>query len=101
MANMKKMKMPKFVGDLPDNFDWREQGIVTPVKNQGACGACWAFVAIGAMESHETYENNNTPVILSEQNLLDCADESYGNSVSNICFALHLENLKKGQTLAN
>ena len=38
--------------DLPASVDWREQGVINPVRDQGMCGSCWAFAAAGAMEAY-------------------------------------------------
>jgi len=36
---------------LPWKYDMRGLGLVTPPKNQGSNGTCWAFATIGALES--------------------------------------------------
>lgn len=58
--------------DLPDSVDWRESGVVAPVKDQGSCGSCWAFSAIASLESR-TAQKTKKVVELSEQNLVDCS----------------------------
>lgn len=63
---------------LPNAFDWRQQGGVTPARFQGFdCGSCWSFATIGSLEGH-VFRRTGQLVPLSEQNLVDCA-EAYGS----------------------
>ena len=59
------------VQTLPSSFDWRSLNGVTPIKNQGNCGSCWAFSTVGALESAILLQGGGT-VDLSEQYLVSC-----------------------------
>ena len=86
LLGLRNMPMPDFELDddeeeiaenLPISWDWRDKGMVTPVKDQGQCGSCWAFSAIEAIESGWMI-NGNEMEIMSTQELVDCTT-SVGN----------------------
>jgi C1A family cysteine protease len=66
------------VEGMLEKVDWREQGAVNPVMDQGQCGSCWAFSAIGAIEGAHFVKTKEL-LKLSEQQMVDCARDDYGN----------------------
>lgn len=71
-----------------DSLDWRNHtynGVTgdwtSPVKDQGSCGSCWAFAAIGLVESHLNINDSNPSLDrdLSEQYILSCNDIDAGD----------------------
>jgi len=67
---------PGTPGSLPSAFDWRDHGGVTSIKNQGACGSCWAFGTVGPLEANikikDGIEEN-----LAEQYLFSCNTDGW------------------------
>jgi len=56
---------------LPVEMDWRDAGVVTPVKDQGECGSCWTFATAEETESSYAIATGKLHT-LSEQQILDC-----------------------------
>jgi hypothetical protein len=62
------------------DIDWTTKGVVSPVKNQGSCGSCWAFSAVAVLEAFSLMKG--VSVNLSEQQLVDCS-RAQGNAGCN------------------
>jgi cathepsin L len=59
--------------DDPDSWDWEKEGMITPIKDQGKCGSCWAFSTIGGLEHlAKVSSKDHADQIFSEQCLVDC-----------------------------
>jgi C1A family cysteine protease len=54
-----------------DSIDWVSKGGVTPVKDQGGCGSCWAFSTMASVEAVHKINSGQT-ANLAEQQLVDC-----------------------------
>jgi len=61
------------------HLDWRNQGKVTGIKNQGGCGSCWAFSAVGAVETNYAIQTGRRKQF-AEQEYLDCTYERGGTT---------------------
>jgi formylglycine-generating enzyme required for sulfatase activity/Leucine-rich repeat (LRR) protein len=64
-------------GTLPSYFNWNDQGMVTTAKDQGYCGSCWAFAAVGAFES-KLLVMGESIYDLSEQQQISCNISMFG-----------------------
>lgn len=89
---LKGGKVPKAQSDtesnktnvVSDSKDWRDEGAVTPVKDQLKCASCWSFSAAGALEG-QFFLKNGVLQSLSEQQLIDCS-RGYANNGCNTGF---------------
>lgn len=79
-------------------YNWNDTKAISPIKNQGACGSCWAFSATSALESFMRI-NGYDVSRLSEQELVDCSTENYGcnGGLMHLAFDYIIED--KGLTL--
>jgi C1A family cysteine protease len=69
----------------PQSVDWRTArgGMVTPIRDQGSCGSCWAFGTTGLYESLMMIGGGVGSIDLSEEFILECT--TYATSVNNDC----------------
>ena len=75
--NVTQITLPEPTYQLPTEFDWRNyegEDWTTPIRNQGQCGSCWAFGAMGALEAaiNIEYGDPDVDMDLSEQYLVSC-----------------------------
>ncbi|CAJ0933494.1 unnamed protein product, partial [Mesorhabditis belari] len=63
---------PRIDDKLPEKFDWRDYGVITPVKDQSTCGSCWTFSANGVLEAQHARKHPGELLDLSEQQIMTC-----------------------------
>jgi len=80
--------------EKPASMDWREMDVISPVKNQGSCGSCWAHAATESIETYVAMATNAPPPVLSVQQVVSCAANEYscggtggcGGSIAELAF---------------
>ena len=61
---------------IPDKLDWREYGVVGPVREQKDCNACWAFASAGSLDYW--LKKSDPDAEVNVQSILDCTPKTYG-----------------------
>jgi len=68
------------VSALPTSFDSRKKGWIPAIRNQGQCGSCWAFSTVATVAASHAKKKGKSPLVLSEQQLVDCDTSCNGCS---------------------
>ena len=86
LSHLSEIPMPRMAAltQPPSAFDWRDEGKVTPVKDQNPCGTCWIFGTIAAIESR-VWIVDGAEYDFSEQNVACCTDPSWVYLDGNRC----------------
>lgn len=81
--------------NVPGEFDWRDRNVVSKVRNQGKCGACWAHSTVATVESMVAIKTNKLTEF-SVQQLVDCSNgDNQGCRGGDTCSALIWMNKNK------
>lgn len=80
------------------SLDWRDSDAVTPVKNQWNCGSCYAFAAVGSIESAISIQLGQN-INLSEQQIVNCAGHNLDCTGGNTAVALE-HTIKSGISMS-
>lgn len=67
---------------LPAQVDWRLKGVAGPIRDQGQCGACWAFATVNSVAGLRAWQTGQPFENLSVQELVDCAKASDGSAMT-------------------
>ena len=92
---MRRREWRRTLQDIPLSIDWHARGYTTRIKNQGACGCCWAVSTVAAIESAMLITNMTTrnesgsANSLSFQQMISCDEENKGCDGGNIVSALY------------
>jgi len=65
---------PLVGASAPSKIDWRDEKIISEIKDQGQCGSCWTFSTTGCLEAHYAQFTNQL-TLFAEQQLVDCAQD--------------------------